>query len=483
MPSQGTDTSCTPDVQRVNTGGPPPPSRLVPGVLPTLLRPLGTDEHRADRAPAAVTARYRTTARHQARRIGTDPVAYAAGALGTAAALRAVDAAAGGGFFAVPEDATVDEAVAASCFGDPDGPPVVDVQTHLVNPQRWAGPGADALGWFLRSCDPDRWDAGIDPERIGAAEWAAQVFGASETAVAVLTSPPGMPGERVLTNGEIAAAREVVERYAGSGRVRTHAIVHPNLPEELAAMPVWAAALRPDAWKAYTLWEPPGSGRGGWFLDDEATGVPFLEQVRASGVHRVAVHKGIAGPIPDAAPAGSSPRDVGPAAVRFPDLTFLVYHSGYDPDPHGQEGPHEPGGPHRGVSRLVASLADAGVGPGGNVYAELGSTWFLMLRRPEEAAHVLGKLLSALGPDRILWGTDCVWYGSPQPLIDAFRAFTIPERLCERHGYPLLTPEVKRRILGRNALEAYDLTPPEPPDRAWVAAAAAELAARMRLPL
>ena len=70
------------------------------------------------------------------------------------------------------------------------------------------------------------------------------------------------------------------------------------------------------------------------------------------------------------------------------------------------------------------------------MYAELGSTWFLMLRRPVEAAHVLGKLLVALGPERIVWGTDSTWYGSPQPLIDAFRAFTIPERMQEELRVP-----------------------------------------------
>ena len=59
-----------------------------------------------------------------------------------------------------------------------------------------------------------------------------------------------------------------------------------------------------------------------------------------------------------------------------------------------------------------------------------------MLRRPVEAAHVLGKLLVALGPERIVWGTDSTWYGSPQPLIDAFRAFRIPPRLQERVRLP-----------------------------------------------
>ena len=81
--------------------------------------------------------------------------------------------------------------------------------------------------------------------------------------------------------------------------------------------------------------------------------------------------------------------------------------------------------------------------PHSNVYAELGSTWFLMLRRPREAAHVLGKLLLAVGEDRILWGTDSVWYGPPQSLIDAFRAFRIPESMQEEFGYPELTIAVQ----------------------------------------
>jgi predicted TIM-barrel fold metal-dependent hydrolase len=98
------------------------------------------------------------------------------------------------------------------------------------------------------------------------------------------------------------------------------------------------------------------------------------------------------------------------------------------------------------------------VAPGANVYAELGSTWYLMLRRPTEAAHVLGKLLLAVGPERIVWGTDSIWYGSPQPLIDAFRTFTIPTRMQEEFGYPPLTAETKARILGVNARAVYGIT-------------------------
>ena len=60
-----------------------------------------------------------------------------------------------------------------------------------------------------------------------------------------------------------------------------------------------------------------------------------------------------------------------------------------------------------------------------NVYAELGSTWRFVMRDPDQAAHLLGKLLKTFGEDRVLWGTDSIWYGSPQDQIQAFRAFQI----------------------------------------------------------
>jgi uncharacterized protein len=431
--------------------------------VPPLLRRLSSDEYRPlpwRRSDRDALARFDAAAGQQARRAGLAPLAYTEGRRGTAAALRAIDAAAGGGFYTLPAAAEIDAATADACLGGGEGSVVIDVQTHLVNPSSFDGPGAAALTAFLATTDPDRWSGGVDPTRISAAEWAALVFGGSETAVALLTSLPGQSHENVLSNAEIAACREVMDRYGGSGRVLTHTIVHPNYgPGEIEAMPAWRDELRPSGWKVYTLWDPPesvppGGMPTGWFLDDEAVGLPFLEQVRALGPRIVCAHKGIGGALPGAAPVGSDPRDVGPAAALFPDITFLVYHSGYEPDPMGEEGPHD-ADPGRGVSRLVASLEDAGIRPGSNVYAELGTTWFLMLRRPREAAHVLGKLLLAVGEDRIVWGTDSVWYGAPQPLIDAFRAFTIPERLQEEHGYPPLTTATKEKILGLNAAAVY----------------------------
>jgi predicted TIM-barrel fold metal-dependent hydrolase len=448
-------------------------------IVPPLLRPRSSDEYEplpwsvADRAAIAA---FRTSTAASAPRIALSAAEYSLDRRGTAAALRAIDAAHGGGFYDVPEAATIDDDAAAAAFAG--AAPVVDVQTHLVDPARWTGPGADALAGFLRMADPDRWRDPIDPTRIDGAAWAALVFGASETATALLTSTPGRADVNVLTNHQIAAARDVVDRYAGSGRVLTHTIVHPNLgAAELDDMVEWHAALRPSGWKCYTLWGPAtkASPTGGWFLDDDEVGFPFLERVRALGPRVVATHKGIGGPVPDASVAAASPRDIGPAAAAFPDITFVVYHSGYERDPVAQEGPYAAATPPRGVDRLVRSLADAGIGTGANVYAELGTTWFLMLRRPVEAAHVLGKLLVALGPERIVWGTDSTWYGSPQPLIDAFRTFVIPERMQEEFGYPPLTRAAKEQILSANAQALYGFTAAPRADGGWAANAAVEL--------
>ena len=64
---------------------------------------------------------------------------------------------------------------------------------------------------------------------------------------------------------------------------------------------------------------------------------------------------------------------------------------------------------------------------------------------------MLGKLLNAVGPDNVLWGTDGIWYGPTQGAVDTFRAFQIPEWMRETYGYPELTPELKQKILGMNA--------------------------------
>jgi predicted TIM-barrel fold metal-dependent hydrolase len=452
--------------------------------IPPLLQHRHTDEFPApgwSDADRRAVDRVSIAAEHEAGRVGLDAQAYVEHRCGTAATLRAIDAEAGGGFYSVPAEAEHDRTAADDALGGDQV--IIDVQTHLVRPSRMTTSAGKALHDFLRSADPERWDGDLDASLLSAASWATNVFGLSETAVALLTSPPGRSDENVLTNDDIANAREIVNRYAGTGRVLSHTIVHPNLgPTERDAMTEWRDTLQPDGWKVYTLWEPPESrGRGGWFLDDDETGGPFLDAVRASGRTIVTAHKGLGGPVANLVPAGASPRDVGPAAAANPDVTFVIYHSGFEMA-GARDGITDPAG---GVGRLEDSLRRAGVAPGSNVYGELGSTWFLVARRPVEAAHVLGTLLRCVGEDRILWGTDSTWYGSPQSLIDSFRAFTIPERMQAEFGYPPLTGRAKDKILSTNAAALYgiDLAAVRRPERAtsdWLDAARQELKDRLR---
>ena len=451
--------------------------------LPSFLRRLASDEYVA---PALTTrdrrARVATRARGllNARRLEQHPAAYWASRRGTAAGLRALNEAAGGEYYRVPAEAELDGAAADACLGG--GEVVIDVQTHFVADRPECERWNRSLGALYASVAP-RWWRGLDDiTAYDMTTWLRCVFGESETAVAVLTSAPGRGPDRMLHDRELAGTRALFERLGGGGRLLHHCVVEPDAPDGLDEMARARERYDPTAWKVYTLPQTRRDGTlgRGWWLDDE-TGVRFLEQARRIGVRRVCVHKGISYGLPT-----GSPRDVGPVAAAFPELDFLIYHSGYEiaAGDAPEEGPYSPADSRRGTNRLVKSLHDAGIAPGANVYAELGSTWYCLIRRPAEAAHVLGKLLLAVGPERVLWGTDAIWYGSPQPAIDAFRAFQIPAGLRARHGYPELTPALKAKILGGNAARAYGIDLDAARERAargelaWLRALTLEVAAR-----
>jgi hypothetical protein len=62
-----------------------------------------------------------------------------------------------------------------------------------------------------------------------------------------------------------------------------------------------------------------------------------------------------------------------------------------------------------------------------------------------------------VGEDRIVFGSDSVWYGSPQWQIEAFWRFQIPEAMRQKWGYPELTERAKRKILGLNSARLYGI--------------------------
>ena len=111
-----------------------------------------------------------------------------------------------------------------------------------------------------------------------------------------------------------------------------------------------------------------------------------------------------------------------------------------------------------------------------NVYAELGSVWRDVSHDPDQSAHLLGKLITHVGPAPDRWGTDSLWYGSPQSEIVAFRRFQFTEKGREMYNLPFglegdvedptkkaKRPErtIRNAILGRNAAGAYRINPDE----------------------
>jgi hypothetical protein len=72
---------------------------------------------------------------------------------------------------------------------------------------------------------------------------------------------------------------------------------------------------------------------------------------------------------------------------------------------------------------------------------------------------VLGKLLKYVGEDNVIWGTDCLFYGSPQDQIQALRSFRISHEFQDRYGYPELTKQIKHKILGLNGARLYGVDP------------------------
>lgn len=372
----------------------------------------------------------------------------------TAAGLLALNRQWGSTFYELPDAAALSVDVAGEAFAPRC--PVVDVQTHFLAPHSAAVLGRDGLLGLYKSVMPDWWTEMRDIDAWSFAEWVHNVFVESETAVAILTSGPGVLEGRNLFNDEIAAARLLVDAAGERGRILNHAVVHADIPSEVEMMTEWRDRFSPVGWKVYT----PGrlGSKGwvkGWMLDDEQHGLPFLERVRDLGTRLVCAHKGISQLVDN-----GSPRDIGPAAKAFPEIDFVVYHSGYEMplDGAAPEGPYSDETRNIGVNRLLASLEESGIAAGKNVYAELGSTWFCLVSRPLEAAHLLGKLFKYLGPDNVIWGTDSIWFGSPQPLIDAFRVFQIPEWMCEQFGYQPITDEVRRKVLCDNAVRVYGLS-------------------------
>ncbi len=367
-------------------------------------------------------------ASENARRCGLGRRAFMISACGAASTLLAynrANAAAGrsGGYFELDQVAAVDAEAAVEALGGREF--VFDVQGHFVGQH---GLGRTGLG--------------------GAQQFIKDIFLDSDTDMMVLSFIPSRREKELLTIQEADAVRRIIDEMEGTRRLLIHGRANPNQAGDLEGMDELAETWGVSAWKCYTQWGPDGRG---FFLHDD-TGLRLIEKARALGVRNICVHKGL--PFCRQSYEHSLASDIGTVARLFPDVNFLIYHSGFIA---GQaEGPYDPAR-GEGVDELIRSVEENGIPRNANVYAELGSTWRYTLRDPDSAALVIGKLVKHIGEQNVLYGSDCIWYGSPQDQIQAFRSFQISEDFQERYGYPKMTAELRARILGLNATRPYGI--------------------------
>jgi predicted TIM-barrel fold metal-dependent hydrolase len=290
-----------------------------------------------------------------------------------------------------------------------------------------------------------------------------QIFEESETTVAVLSGLPAeidevtndLKGPFAFTNEDMRNSRDRVNKAAklsdGAGeRMVAHCQISPKTKPEANARMMAENKEKYDTrgWKCY----PPTEG--GWFLHENDA---FINTAIELKEPLVCVHKGF--PFQGWSREHANPMpDVGVVAKRYPDVNFVIYHSAFDSG--HEEGPYvdDPNPDDGGSDRLSKVINDNGL-KNKNVFAEMGSAWAIAMRDPIQAQHYIGKMLKFMGEDRLVWGSECVWFGCPQNQIEAFKAFRISEEFREKYGYPELTDAVRRKVFGLTGAKLYRVDP------------------------
>ncbi len=482
----------------------PIPTQMVSnGEYPAL--PQSADQKR-------VESRVEALAEASSRKLGLSRRRFLAGTGGMAASFLAMNEIFGPYFDIDPLSLLVPEAYAQSA------PPrdlfVFDDQLHMVRgsrfdaaaPLRALAQGPSASGFKSNPLNPrgvkdergDTWGVwnralvGLpnSPENFLITQFIKDVFLDSQVNVGLLSNvpagvvdPPGAKPPRnsteaqageILTAAQTAAARDFVNSVSGSQRMLAHALLYVG-KGNLDYIRRQAEELKPDSWKGYNIGtsakvdDDPASPMRQWRHDDEAVAYPTFELIQSlyeknkaekPGQNNICVHKGLVDTA-ERRPEVGHPADLPKAARDWPGLNFITYHACiqpafflYDSLEEVKRGNMREGVPDISWTTEYAVLCRDLP----NTYAEIGTTWAsAIVTFPTLAAHLMGQLLKFMGPDRIVFGSDSVWYGSPQWQIEALWRFQIPEAMRRRYGYPELTPEVKRKILGLNSARLYGL--------------------------
>jgi predicted TIM-barrel fold metal-dependent hydrolase len=295
-----------------------------------------------------------------------------------------------------------------------------------------------------------------------------EIFLDSDTKMSLLSGAPfDDPSWWLLSNDAIQNACRAVNKMAGNTRMLGHSVITPKYPNWMDEVDRAIETLKPVSWKSYTIGDPFGPSKYAWRLDDEKLMYPFYEKAIKSGINTICIHKGLMPRDYEKAFAGTwesaTVNDLGKAAKDWPGMNFVIYHSAIRPwladAPDREMNEFEKTGYIQWATDLARIPEKFGVN---NVYAEIGTSFAsTAVTNPRFCGAFIGQLVNLMGAERVVWGTDSVWYGSPQWQIEALRRLEIPEDIMKKQGWKTRlggpNSEVKQKIFGLNSAHLYGL--------------------------
>jgi predicted TIM-barrel fold metal-dependent hydrolase len=407
-----------------------------------------------------VEAQINEIADQAVKKLGVTRRRFLASSGGMAAAFLAMNAVFGCRSFDVDPSEVMEPKATAEKF--PEKEFIFDIQTHHVAAGRVIEmpPLLRYRDFGARMGNPDLKDRSHTWDDLYLANYVKEIFLDSDTVVAVITGLPSKDdGQNVLPAADMVETRAQVNGLADSRRLIAHGLFSPDLGSaNMEEMQRQVELLKIEAWKGYPGQPLAPDGRG-WWMDDEQVAYPAYEYSRRVGIRTICVHKGLPLPVWDM--EHSSPRDVPKAALDFPDLNFLIYHAAFRSIQDLLKAAEDDFKTTTYVP-WISDLCEARKKNPKmtNVYMELGTTFGMVaVTAPRAAAYIVGMMIDAFDDDHVLWGTDSIWWGSPQWQIEAFRRLQMPEEYSERFGFKPLTSEVKRKIFGLSSARIYGIDP------------------------
>jgi uncharacterized protein len=399
-----------------------------------------------------------------AKRLGLSRRQFMRTSCGMAAAFLAMKEIYGGNVFQVDEAEAREPELMMARAQSLAGQFIFDVQTHFVRDD-FDHKELLGLGDFAsQHWNPKMKEEGLSLARYKFQNYVKEIYYDSDTNLALLSGAPfDDPTWWLLSNEQIVKAREMINDFAGSRRLLAHSVITPRQPGWMDEVDKAIAVYKPDSWKAYTIGDPLAPSKFPWRLDDEQVMYPFYEKSVKAGINTICIHKGLLPPDYEKSFAGvweyATAWDVGKAAKDWPQMNFVIYHSALRPFlelPDQASAEFEASGRIKWASDLAELPQKFGVT---NVYAELGTSFAnSAVAHPKFSAALVGTLIKGLGVDHVIWGTDSVWYGSPQWQIEALRRLEIPEDMQKKHGFAALggaNSATKQMIFGANAARLY----------------------------